>query len=493
MRVEKQFIDRHFADQPFVDRQILQTHVGKRCVWVVDDDDSTRGFLGDFLSCRGYEVQSLDSGEQVIHRMASAARPSLLILDIHMPHIGGLDVLAQLGRMGRPVPAIVLSGVDQVSTVVKAMRLGAADYLLKPLDERELETAIQQVLENQPCAVESPGTDRPAAEFVFSSLNKRMRQIRSICDHVATADVPVLILGESGVGKEVLARYIHARSGREEPFIKVNCAALPTELLESELFGHERGAFTGAMRDKPGKFELAAKGTLMLDEIAEMSPILQAKLLHILQDGEYCRLGGTRTLHSEARILTATNKRLQSMVAAGTFREDLYFRLNVITIEVPPLRERPEDILPLCQAFTEKYRAKYRSPVKQLPEELEQAFVRFPWPGNIRQLENAIRRYLILPDVQQAISELQRAAPPRESPVVEEKHSLKELSAIASDRAEREVILRTLEEVNWNRKQAARQLNICYKSLLNKLRRWQLCSRAESRSADHASAAGNGI
>jgi two-component system response regulator AtoC len=397
-----------------------------------------------------------------------------------MPHIGGLDVLAQMEKVGRRIPSIVLSGVDQVSTVVKAMRLGAADYLLKPLDELQLEQSIQKVLETNGSG-DSEDLTQPSAEVAFPSSNKRMQQIKAICDQVAPADVPVLILGESGVGKEVLARYIHAQSQRNEPFVKVNCAALPMDLLESELFGHERGAFTGAMRDKPGKFELAGEGTIMLDEIAEMSPLLQAKLLHVLQDGEYSRLGGTRTLRSQARLLAATNKKLHNVVANGGFREDLYFRLNVITIEIPPLRERPEDIIPLCHRFVEKYRAKYKSSVKQLPEELEQAFCRFSWPGNIRQLENMIKRFLILPNLQHALADLQQVnAPQRTVSVSPEKHSLKELSALAAERAEKEVILRTLEEVNWNRKQAARQLNICYKSLLNKLRRWQLGGRGDS-------------
>ena len=446
-------------------------------VWVVDDDDSTRAYLWDFLSSRGYDVQCLDSGEQVIRRLASAKRPSLLILDIHMPHVGGLEVLAQMDKLGRRIPAIVLSGIDQVSTVVKAMRLGASDYLLKPLDEKELELAIEKVLEEHGNG-DSLDLELPTPETAFPSSNKRMLQIKAICDHVAHTDVPVLILGESGAGKEVLARYLHTQSGRNEMFVKVNCAALPTELLESELFGHERGAFTGALREKPGKFELAGQGTIMLDEIAEMSPLLQAKLLHVLQDGEYSRLGGTKTLRSEARLIAATNKRLHNLVATGEFREDLYFRLNVITIEVPPLRERPEDIGPLCERFVEKYRAKYKSNVKRLPEELQHAFARFSWPGNVRQLENAVKRFLILPDLQLTLAELRESGSQRDI-APQGSFSLKELSSMAAERAEKELILRTLDEVNWNRKLAARRLNICYKSLLNKLRRWQLRGRSE--------------
>jgi two-component system response regulator AtoC len=328
-----------------------------------------------------------------------------------------------------------------------------------------------------------------------------MLQIGSICRQVAQTDVPVLILGESGVGKEVLARYIHVQSGRRAPFVKVNCAALPAELLESELFGHDRGAFTGAQHEKPGKFELAGQGTIMLDEVAEMSPLLQAKLLHVLQDGEYTRLGGTRTLTSEARVLAATNKQLHNLVTKGNFREDLYFRLNVITIEVPPLRERPEDIVALCERFVEKYAAKYKSPVKKLPGELVAAFMRHSWPGNVRQLENVVRRFLILPDLQEALTELEDAkAPlPQSKPDASPSSSLKQLAGDAADKAAKELVFNTLNEVNWNRKEAARRLNICYKSLLNKLHRWQLTDRDEAmtrnglgREAQVASSAGSG-
>jgi two-component system response regulator AtoC len=390
------------------------------------------------------------------------------MLDIRMPRLGGLEVMAELGTRGVRVPTIVLSGLDQASTVVKAMRLGALDYLVKPLDESDLELAIERALERDEASIEIID---PEANFPTS--NKRMAQLRAISDQVAHADVPVLILGESGVGKDVLARYIHQKSKRTGPFIRVNCAALPADLLESELFGHERGSFTGAQRDKAGKFELAGAGTILLDEIGEMSPALQAKLLHVLQDGEYCRVGGTRTLTSEARVLAATNKQLEKLVSTGGFREDLLFRLNVITVEVPPLRERPEDIIPLCNTFLEKYRAKYQSTVQQLPRELLSAFAGHPWPGNIRQLENNVKRFLILPDVRMALLELQRGKLSPEAPQ-RLSGSLKTQSANAAESAEKELILRTLNDVNWNRKQAAKRLDICYKSLLNKLHRWEV-------------------
>ena len=466
----------------------MRVSIDRRTVWVVDDDSSIRSYLSDFLVSRGYEPVCFDSGEQVVRRLAESESPALLLLDIRMRRVGGLEVLTEMEKQCRRVPALVLSGDDQIPTVVKAMRLGAYDYLVKPLDEKELEMAIGRGLQQYQDSAHAGSPE----DIAFQTRNKRMLQIQAVCDQVAQTDVPVLILGESGVGKEVIARYLHARSGRREPFVKVNCAALPTDLLESELFGHERGAFTGAQREKPGKFELAGRGTIMLDEVAEMSPLLQAKLLHVLQDGEYSRLGGTRPLWSEARIVAATNKRLHTLVANAEFREDLYFRLNVITVEIPPLRERAEDIAALCEHFVSKYRVKYNSSVRALPAELLSAFESHPWPGNVRQLENAVKRFLILPDLSQALAGLQDAratVDTRMAPEVAKPAgiSLKELSASAAERAEKELIFRTLNEVNWNRKQAAQRLNICYKSLLNKLHRWRLQEPEPERRRDASS------
>jgi len=254
--------------------------------------------------------------------------------------------------------------------------------------------------------------------------------------------------------------------------VKVNCAALPHELLESELFGYEKGAFTGALRDKMGKFEQADKGTLMLDEIGEMSPHHQAKLLHVLQDGEFSRLGGKKPVRINVRIIAATNKKLKEALLKGEFRNDLYFRLNVIKVELPPLRERREDIPLLCHHFLEKYRERYQSSLQQFPKDVLEALVRFDWPGNVRQLENVIKRYLILPDTD-ILSDLRNTTsdpmPQPAGPV-----SLKEVSGHAAEVAEKEVVLRMLEETGWNRKESARRLFISYKALRNKLKKWQL-------------------
>ncbi len=399
--------------------------------------------------------------------------------------------MEEMARSRRTVPTIVLSGMGQVNMVVKAMRLGASDYLVKPFGEDDLERAVQSALEECQSAGAAVLPNSGPREVI--SANPRMIRMRELAAQVADTDVPVLILGESGVGKEVMARHIHYSSARRtEPLLKVNCAALPAELLESELFGYERGAFTGALREKPGKFELAGRGTIFLDEIGEMSPLLQAKLLHVLQDGEYTRLGGVKPMSSTARVLAATNQRLEDCVADGTFREDLYYRLNVIRLEIPPLRERREDIAPLCNFLIGVYSTRYKRPLREMPPELMEAVESYSWPGNVRQLENIVKRFVILPDVELALADLTEpehanAAEESEEPEIQsaaepqrDLGSLKKLSSQAAERVEREMVLRTLNEVNWNRKQAARKLSISYKALLNKIKRWQIGGGARS-------------
>jgi two-component system response regulator AtoC len=459
----------------------------KKSILVVDDDTSVRSYLSDFLTSCGYIVECLESGDQALARLSAGHVPSLLVLDVVMPGISGIEVLENLKKLNSSVPVIILSAVGQTKTVVDAMKMGAADFLVKPFEEQELELAIENVFEKEKLRDEVRSLRKQLDQFSetgdFISTNPRISRLRDIAQHVADTDVPVLLLGESGVGKEVLARFIHTHSLRQDkPFVKVNCAALPNDLLESELFGYERGAFTGALNEKPGKFELADKGTLLLDEIGEMSPHLQAKLLHVLQDAEYTRLGGKRTVRVDARVLASTNINLEEAVANGKFREDLYFRLNVIRLDIPPLRERREDIPVLCNYFLLKYRDRYKSTVEEISPQLMDAFLRYDWPGNIRQLENAMKRYLILTDIDMTLSELKDSGTTANAVVVpmkpkEDRMSLKDVGSRAAEQAERELVLRVLEETAWNRKQAARRLNICYKALLNKLKRWQIDSR----------------
>jgi two-component system response regulator AtoC len=464
--------------------------MGRPSVLVVDDDEAIRSYLTHLLTARGYAVESVDSGAQAIARVAGGLSPGVAIVDIMMPGVDGLEVLTRLKGISPSLPVIILSAVGQARTVVEAMKLGASDYLVKPFEEHDLELAIENALEKQQLKDEvrflKRKLDRFSEQPEILSTNAKMVRLREIAKQVADTDVPVLIMGESGVGKEVMARFLHTHSSRrEKPFVKVNCAALPHELLESELFGHERGAFTGANNEKPGKFELADKGVLLLDEIGEMSPHLQAKLLHVLQDGEFCRLGAKHPLRVDVRIIASTNRRLEESVGKGEFRADLYFRLNVIRLTIPPLRERRDDIPLLWNYFFQRYAEKYKSSAQQLPAELVDTFLRYDWPGNVRQLENAIKRYVILPDLELALAELHSQRMPGTEPATTTEvvltsprsSSLKEVAGHAAETAERELVMRVLDETNWNRKEAARRLDICYKALLNKLKKWHVGGR----------------
>ena len=458
--------------------------MNKTSVLLVDDDHDFREFVATLLRARSYTVDAVERGDQLLARLTSgAALPSVILMDVLLPDSDGIELIGKMKKIGIDVPVIMLSGAGHVRTVVEAMKLGACDFLLKPFDESALEQAIEAAVESfsvrQRQTVSAAGVAGQSAGFI--TRNPQMRRLAEVVRRVAHTDVPLLIAGESGVGKEVMAKHAHAHSGRQnKPFLKVNCAALPHELLESELFGYERGAFTGAVSDKQGKFELANGGTLLLDEIGEMSPLLQAKLLHVLQDGTFFRLGGRKMVQVDARIIAATNINIEKAVADGTFREDLYFRLNVIRIDLPPLRERKEDIPDLCRFFIDKYREQYNSSARELPMELLDRFVHYRWPGNIRQLENCIRRFLVLPDQHALLAELvdedeevqqaQQAQPVESSS--SEAYSLLNVGANAADKAEQELVRRVLGETQGNRKLAAKRMNICYKALLNKLKRW---------------------
>jgi two-component system, NtrC family, response regulator AtoC len=464
--------------------------MAKPLVLVVDDDESVRRYLSSLLTSIGYDVQTLPSGEKAIASLAVSAAPAVILLDLVMPGMNGLDTLDHIKRSHPAIPVVILSTDGQISTVVEAIRRGASDYLSKSLHDEQFAAALQAVIEKQ----ERPPADvlraRPRAQAGgdgFVSACPRVLRIKEIGRQVADTDAPVLILGPSGVGKEVLARYIHGQSRRAgHAFVKVNCAALPDDLLESELFGYERGAFSGAMTQKPGLFELADGGTILLDEIGEMSVRLQAKLLHVLQDGEFTRLGGRHVVRVDARVMASTNVRLDEAVAAGRFREDVFFRLNVIRVELPPLRDRREDIGPLSAHFLRQYAARYKSPARELPRTLLEAFYRHHWPGNVRELENAVRRFLILGDAEATLAELRRSpgpadaegAPTAAEHVRREEEaegvSLRKVGARAAEDAERKLLARVLSDTRWNRREAASQLKISYKALLNKLKKWEV-------------------
>ena len=465
----------------------------KEKIMVVDDEPSIRKYLQTLLEVDGFEVEALASGKEALARIGEGERPLFIILDVLMSEMDGLETLRRLMQVDRKLNVIMLSCSNEVTTVVEAIRLGALDYLTKPFEKPELEAAFLKCRQKQQLRSENEAL-RETCEAItedisFLAASPQMLKIRQQVLQLAPVDVPVFISGESGVGKEVIARMIHLRSmRRQQPFVKVNCAALPGELLESELFGYEQGAFTGAVRAKPGKFELANKGTIFLDEIAEMSPHLQAKLLHVLQDGQYSRLGARSVVNVDVRVLAATNVDVKDAMRSGRFREDLYYRLNVLSIHIPPLRERTPEIPILFRHFLVKYSEKYQKSPPEPSRHLLDAALRYPWPGNLRELENFVKRYIILEDDEGSLRELiemtsqQRVAPREETPQPKEQ-SLKALVRGLKDEAEMEAIADALDKTNWCRKDAARMLGISYKALLYKMRQFNLDSGRGSRSA----------
>src|SRR6202162_704518 len=457
----------------------------KERILVVDDEPSIRKYLGTLLEVDGYQVETVTSGHEAIPKIESGDRPDFIILDVLMPELNGLDALKQLMQIDRSLNVVMLSCSNEVGTVVEAIRLGAQDYLTKPFEKAELDVAMLKCRQKQQLRAENKALreycDKITEDLCFLAASPQMVRIRQQILQIAPVDVPVFIYGESGVGKEVVARMIHMRSTRRnQAFIKVNCAALPGELLESELFGFEQGAFTGAVRSKPGKFEQATKGTIFLDEIAEMSPHLQAKLLHVLQDHQFSRLGGRQLIDVDVRVLAATNVEIQEAMKSGRLREDLYYRLNVLSINVPPLRERASEIPLLFRHFLEKYSEKFGKAAPGPSKHLLDAAATYPWPGNLRELENFVKRYVILEDDEGSLRELiemsaarQRTSPRQEATVPREV-GLKALVRGLKDEAEMEAIADALEKTRWCRKDAAKMLGISYKALLYKMRTFNM-------------------
>ncbi len=426
----------------------------KEKILVVDDEPSIRKYLQTLLEVDGFEVEAVSSGREALARVNKGERPDFIILDVLMPEMNGLETLKEMMQVDRSLNVIMLSCSNEVGTVVEAIRIGAHDYLTKPFEKSELDAAMLKSRQKKQLTTENQALrdycDQVTEDLSFLAASPQMVRIRQQILQIAPVDVPVFICGESGVGKEVVARMIHLRSKRRnQAFVKVNCAALPGELLESELFGFEQGAFTGAIRSKPGKFEMANKGTIFLDEIAEMSTHLQAKLLHVLQDHQYSRLGGRHLVETDVRVLAATNIDVHEAMKTGRFREDLYYRLNVLSINVPPLH-------------------------------LLDAAVNYPWPGNLRELENFVKRYVILEDDEGSLRELvemsstRQRTSPREEPAPPKAQGLKALVRGLKDEAEMEAIADALEKTRWCRKDAAKMLGISYKALLYKMRQFNL-------------------
>ena len=458
-------------------------------ILLVDDEPGMLRYIRTLLEVDDYKVETASTGEEALERVQKGLQPDLVLLDLLMPGIDGLQTLEQLRQLQPGVKVVMLSCVSDTRKVVQAIRLGAHDYLTKPFQKAELDAVIDQCLgtnqQNYAGDVEELSDD-----VFFVAASPVMRKIRSQAALVANVDIPVLLLGESGTGKEVVARLIHQLSPRaHRTFLKVNCAAVPADLLESELFGYEAGAFTGATHPKPGKFELCNKGTILLDEIGEMPPGLQAKLLHVLQDQQFSRLGSRSVIKVDVRILAATNINIQQALANKLLREVLYYRLNAFTLQIPPLRERKEEIPILLKHFMSRMSEEYARAPLPVSQTMLQACLDHTWPGNLRELNNFIKRYLVLGDEKLAITELQpkndgsgahfdgtTSHPP------ESAGGLKSLARTAKDEAEAGAITKALEETNWNRKQAAALLQISYKALLYKIRQYGI---AQSQSKSH--------
>ena len=461
-------------------------------ILLVDDEPAMLRYIRTLLEVDDYRVETASTGEDALKLIEKGLEPDLVLLDVLMPGIDGLETLEQLRQKRPGVKVVMLSCVNDTKKVVQAMRLGAQDYLTKPFQKAELDAVIDQCL-GQGQGPVGGEAEEVADDLFFIAASPAMRKIRSQAALVANVDIPVLLLG--GTGKEVLARLIHKLSPRaHRTFLKVNCAAVPADLLESELFGYEPGAFTGATHAKPGKFELCNKGTILLDEIGEMPPALQAKLLHVLQDQQFSRLGSRSVIKVDVRILAATNIDIPQALATKRLREDLYYRLNAFTLQLPPLRERKEEIPILLKHFMTRMAEQYARPQLPLSPHLLEACQAHSWPGNLRELNNFLKRYLILGDENLAAAELQprldgngggSARLDSGARAGEAGGGLKSLARTAKDEAEGEAIRQALEQTNWNRKQAAGLLQISYKALLYKIRQYGI---AEAKSHHKLSA-----
>jgi len=452
-------------------------------ILVVDDEPGMRRYLQTVLELDAYKVSTASNGEEALDKVQHD-QPDVVLLDMVMPGPDGLETLKRI-RESRPATKVVmLSCVRDTRKVAMAMRLGAHDYLSKPVQKEEMDDVLRFCHENPGLAALGAGEAIDVVQGVnFFAATEQMRRIRAQAMQVARFDFPVLLLGESGTGKEVLARLVHKYSDRaHRTFLKVNCAAMPSELLESELFGYEPGAFTGAVKAKPGKFELCNMGTILLDEIGEMSPALQAKLLQVLQDGQFSRLGGRHPVKVDVRVLAATNINISKAIANKTFREDLYYRLSSFVMSMPPLRQRREEIPMMLRHFMMNVAERYACPLLPISPRLVKACESYSWPGNIRELENFVKRYLVLGDEPAAIAELERnIAPELTTPsaarVEPQGSDLKQMVKSLKNGAEMEAIAKALEESGWNRKRAAGILNISYKALLYKIRQYDIRPR----------------
>jgi len=443
-------------------------------ILVVDDDLAHRTMLRTLLGGWGYDVAEADDGQSALD-MVHEKPFDLILMDIRMVKVSGLEALVEIKRFNPAIPVIIMTAYASVETAVKALKEGAYDYLTKPLDFDELKIIMERAMEHSRLQEEN----RYLRESLASQFDRRnligrsapMTKLMDTVTQVAPSEASVLITGESGTGKEMIAGAIHYNSRRKEgPFIKINCAAITETLLESELFGHEKGAFTGADRRKEGKFRQADRGSIFLDEVSEMSLSMQVKLLRVLQEREIVRVGGEEVIKIDVRVIAATNKELLREIQAGRFREDLYYRLNVVTLHVPPLRERREDIPLIAQHFLTLFAEKNHKNIKGFTPRAMDRLLKYNWPGNVRELMNAVERGVVLSrseylDEEEFSLVLQDQPRSAEPPVLH-------ITAPSLDAVEKETILRALETSAGNKSEAARRLGITRRTLHLKLKKY---------------------
>jgi two-component system response regulator HydG len=446
-------------------------------VLIVDDEQVHRYMLCSMLNEWGWTCHEADDGVTAVEAVRQGPFDAVL-MDVRMTTMDGMEALREIHAINPAIPVVIMTAYSSVDSAVEAIKQGAHDYLTKPLDFDRLRETLEIAMGHRRQPEESGLSGKPFGEdgrIIGSS--PMMLVLWEMIAHVAPTEATVLITGESGTGKELVASGLHHKSLRADgPFIKVNCAALAENLLESELFGHEKGAFTGADRRREGRFVQAERGTLFLDEIGETSPAMQAKLLRVLQEYELQRVGGQETIKVDVRIVAATNRDLEEEVRAGRFREDLFYRLNVVVLDVPPLREREGDIPQLAEFFLQRFARRNKRTVQGITPECMDVLNRYAWPGNVRELENAIERGVILMrgeylDVAGLPIAIQRWAGKNPKQKTDQPSTLKE--------AERLLILKTMEETGGNRSEAARRLQITRKTLLNKLKKYEMNQQEE--------------
>lgn len=454
----------------------------KRCrgkILIVDDEVSIRETLKVLLEDADYFVKTASDGFEAIEILKNSDF-DLVLCDLRMPKMDGVELFEKIREFDSSVEFVIISAYADIKKAVKAIKMGAFDYLQKNFSTDELLVTVEKALEKKRLLEENRILKKKLEEKKFDEdvvfRSKEIENILKLIDKIAPTKATVLITGESGVGKEVFARLIHKKSDRRKaPFLAVNCAALPDELLESELFGHERGAFTGAVAQKKGKFEIADGGTIFLDEIAEASALMQSKLLRFLQEGEFERVGGLKKIKVNVRVIAATNKDLVRSIEAGEFREDLYYRLNVINLHIPPLRKRKEDIPVLTQYFLNYYNSEYSKNIQSISDETMELLLSYQWPGNVRELKNAVEHAVAVADIRDTALQPRHLPPEITGGKIDTGKSQtasKEGQKVSLEEFEKQHILKVLESVNWNKSLAAKILGINRQTLYNKLRRY---------------------